>query len=84
MPAVVERKKRVVGTLTKGVEAMLKRVGVEVIRGTARLISRKAVQVGEQKLETANICLATGSRPAMPPIPGMALTVCLIRTPCSI
>jgi dihydrolipoamide dehydrogenase len=71
MPAVVERKKRVVGTLTKGVETMLKRVGVEVIRGTARLISRSVVQAGEQKLETANILLATGSRPAVPPIPGI-------------
>ncbi len=71
MPAVVARKNRVVGTLTKGVDSMLKRAGVEVIRGTARLISRGVVQVGEQKLEAANILLATGSRPAVPPIPGI-------------
>ncbi len=71
MPAVVARKDRVVGTLTKGVDSMLKRAGVEVIRGTARLISRGVVQVGEQKLEAANILLATGSRPAVPPIPGI-------------
>ena len=52
MPAVVERKNRIVGTLTKGVETMLKRAGVEVIRGTARLVSRGVVQIGEQRLET--------------------------------
>src|SRR6266404_2019575 len=31
LPTVVERKNRVVGTLTKGVTGMLKRAGVEVI-----------------------------------------------------
>ena len=71
MPAVVERKNRIVGTLTKGVEGMLKRAGVETITGHARLISRNAVQVGSERYEAANILLATGSRPAKPPIPGL-------------
>ncbi|MGD0778532.1 MAG: dihydrolipoyl dehydrogenase [Candidatus Solibacter sp.] len=71
MPAVVERKNRIVGTLTKGVEGMLKRAGVETITGHARLISRNAVQVGAERYEAANILLATGSRPAKPPIPGL-------------
>jgi dihydrolipoamide dehydrogenase len=72
MPAVVERKNRVVATLTKGVEGMLKRAGVEVIAGQARLVSRQAVEVGAVRYEAANILLATGSRPARPPIPGIA------------
>lgn len=71
MPAVVERKNRVVGTLTKGVEGLLKRAGVEVIAGQARLIARNAVEVGAVRYEAANILLATGSRPAAPPIPGI-------------
>jgi dihydrolipoamide dehydrogenase len=71
MPAVVERKNRVVGTLTKGVEGMLKRAGVEVIAGQARLVSRSVVEVGTARYEAANILLATGSRPAAPPIPGI-------------
>jgi dihydrolipoamide dehydrogenase len=71
MPAVVARKNRVVGTLTKGVEGMLKRAGVEVIAGQARLVSRSAVEVGAARYEAANILLATGSRPATPPIPGI-------------
>ena len=71
MPAVVERKNRVLGTLWKGVEGMLKRAGVEVISGHARLAAQNAVQVGDQRYEAANILLATGSRPAVPPIPGI-------------
>ena len=71
MPAVVERKNRVVSTLTKGVEGMLKRAGVETIAGEARLVARNAVEVGEWRYEAANILLATGSRPAVPPIPGI-------------
>lgn len=71
MPALVDRKSRIVGTLTKGVEGMLKRAGVETIQGQARLIARNAVQVGADRYEAANILLATGSRVAQPPIPGL-------------
>jgi dihydrolipoamide dehydrogenase len=71
MPAVVERKNRVVRTLTKGVEGMLKRAGVEMIAGQARLAARNVVEVGAERFEAANILLATGSRPAVPPIPGI-------------
>jgi dihydrolipoamide dehydrogenase len=71
MPAVVERKNRVVGTLIKGVEGMLKRAGVEVITGEARLVARNAVEAGGKRYEAANILLAAGSRPAVPPIPGI-------------
>ncbi|HYI95084.1 MAG TPA: NAD(P)/FAD-dependent oxidoreductase, partial [Bryobacteraceae bacterium] len=71
MPAVVERKNRVVGTLTSGVGGMLKRAGVEVITGQAGIVSRDAVQVGNQGYKTKNILIATGSKPALPPIPGI-------------
>jgi dihydrolipoamide dehydrogenase len=71
MPTVVERKNRVVATLTKGVESMLKRAGVETIVGNARLLSRSIVEVGDRRLAAANILIATGSRPAVPPIPGV-------------
>ena len=43
----MERKNRVVATLTRGVESLLKRSGVEVIRGHARLVSKHSVQVGD-------------------------------------
>jgi dihydrolipoamide dehydrogenase len=71
LPAVVERKNRVVGTLIKGVEGMLRRAGVDVIRERARLISRRIVQAGDERIEAANILLATGARPFVPPVPGI-------------
>ncbi len=71
MPAVVARKNRVVGTLTKGIEGMLKRAGVETISGTARLAARDSVAVGDQRYQAQNILIATGSRPAVPPIPNI-------------
>jgi len=70
-PLVIERKNRIVGTLTRGVEALLKRSGVEVITGRARISARNRVAVGGDMLETENILIATGSRPAVPPIPGI-------------
>jgi len=71
MPALVERKDRVVGTLVKGVETLLKRTGVEVVRGHARIVSPNAVEVDGKRWEAANILIATGSRPAVPPIAGI-------------
>lgn len=71
MPAVVARKNRIVGTLTRGVESMLKHARVETITGHARLIARDTVAVDGQKLQAKNVLVATGSRPAKPPIPGI-------------
>jgi dihydrolipoamide dehydrogenase len=71
LPAVVERKDRIVATLGKGVQGILKRAGVEMIRGHARLISRNSVEIEGSRYEAANLLLATGSRPAAPPIPGI-------------
>ena len=71
LPTVVERKNRIVGTLVRGVEGLLKRAGVEVFNGHARLVARNRVQVGDEILEATNILLATGSRPVVPPIPGI-------------
>jgi len=71
MPALVERKNRVIATLAKGVEVMLKRAGVKVISGRARLAGRNVVDVDGIRYEAANILLATGSRAAVPPIPGI-------------
>jgi dihydrolipoamide dehydrogenase len=71
LEAVVQRKNKVVATLTRGVESLLKRNGVKVIRGQAQLVSRQSVRVGEETYEAKNILVATGSRPAVPPIPGI-------------
>jgi dihydrolipoamide dehydrogenase len=71
MPVLVERKNRIVGTLARGVESMLKRSGVQVITGAARLVSRGMVECGGHRYEAKHILLATGSRTAVLPIPGI-------------
>ena len=48
--------------------------GVEVVRGSATLAGRHVVQVGDRLLAAPRIVLATGSDPAVPPIPGLADT----------
>lgn len=71
MAAVAARKNRIVATLARGVEGTLRRAGVELIGGHARLAGRNKVALDGRVLEAANILLATGSRPAVPPIPGI-------------
>jgi pyruvate/2-oxoglutarate dehydrogenase complex dihydrolipoamide dehydrogenase (E3) component/uncharacterized membrane protein YdjX (TVP38/TMEM64 family) len=46
-------------------------LGVEVIEGTARLVSPWTVEVGGHRLTGRSIVLATGARPLVPPIPGL-------------
>ena len=46
-------------------------MGVEIVTGTARLAGPNAIRVGERELQSRFILLATGSRPAVPPVPGL-------------
>ncbi len=66
--AVMERRNRVVGTLTGGVSGLLKKNGVELIEGSGSLAGEGRVRVGERTLEARFIVLATGS--VKRPIPG--------------
>jgi pyruvate/2-oxoglutarate dehydrogenase complex dihydrolipoamide dehydrogenase (E3) component len=46
--------------------------GIELIRGHGRLSGQRRVTVGDEELEARRaVILATGSGPAMPPIPGL-------------
>ncbi|WP_324770516.1 FAD-dependent oxidoreductase [Pokkaliibacter plantistimulans] len=46
-------------------------LGVDCIAGEARLLSPWQLQVGDRQLTSRNIVIATGARPALPPIPGL-------------
>ncbi len=46
-------------------------LGVKVIRATAQFISRDTVQAGDQRIKARRFVVATGSSPAVPPIPGL-------------
>ena len=68
---VQKRKSEVVSLLIKGVEGKLKRSGVEIIWGEGSLKAKNTVEVNGKKYEAKNILIATGSRPAVPPIDGI-------------
>lgn len=68
---IKKRKKEVISLLIKGIENKLKRSGVELIRGEGQIIAKNMVAVGSKEYETKNILIATGSRPAVPPIEGI-------------
>ena len=49
-------------------------LGIEVIRAPARFLDGRTVAAGNRQLSAPRIVIATGSRPAIPPIPGLAET----------
>lgn len=60
---VKKRSERIVLRLTKGVEFLLKKNGIDTITGTATIKSENSVLVDKQLFETDYIILATGSKP---------------------
>ena len=68
---------RIVKTLTKGVENLLKANNVTVMQGRAKLSRKNTIEIsGETGLSTItadNLILATGSVPTLVPIPGKEL-----------
>ena len=60
---VKKRSKKITKRLTAGVNFLLKKNGVEVINGTAKIGSDKSVYVEGKKITAENIIVATGSKP---------------------
>ena len=70
LKAMVARSRQVSQTVGRGVEMLLKRSGVEVITGSATLVSDHEVAVGDAVYSAKNILLATGASPReVPSIP---------------
>src|SRR3954452_9209183 len=68
-PAVMERRAKVIKTLTGGVAALFKKNKIEVLEGAGGLTGDGKVRVGDDEHEASKcIILATGSVPK--PIPG--------------
>ncbi len=72
--AMMARKEKVVAELVKGIEFLLKKNGVDYVRGRGSIPAPGRVEValsdgGQQTLETRNIVVATGSEAT--PLPGI-------------
>ena len=55
-------------------QALFEALGVEVIRATAHFRDARTLLAGNRELRAPRIVIATGSRPAVPPIEGLAET----------
>lgn len=79
LPAMFAHQRKITETLRSGVEGLLRNAKVELIPGSAAITAPNTVQVerdGERRTFTAErILIATGSEPAMPPIPGLELAM---------
>ena len=64
--AAVSRSREVSLRLTSGIEFLLRKNKIEVIRGAAVLDLPGAIRVGDRRIEATNIVLATGSSPMVP------------------
>ncbi len=72
--AVLSRRDEVIGGLDDAAHLpWLQSRGIELIRGTGRIVGECSVQVGERLLRAREaVIVASGSGPLMPPIPGLA------------
>lgn len=70
---IQKRKADVVNGLVGGVVSLLKKNKIELIEGFAKLVDKNTVAIGDRRLTSKNIILATGSEPAVIPIPGLAV-----------
>jgi len=61
--AAVRHKDAVVASLRNGLPGAMQRLGIKMLRGTARFEAPGRVRVGEELLEAPRVVVATGSRP---------------------
>jgi dihydrolipoamide dehydrogenase len=71
--AAVKRSRQVSGRMVKGVEFLLKKNAIDILRGTARISEPGVVRLtppdggSEITVQARNIVVATGARPSAPP-----------------
>ncbi|MBV9083737.1 MAG: dihydrolipoyl dehydrogenase [Acidobacteriaceae bacterium] len=81
-PQVLDRKNKIVTKHSKGIEFLMRKNKVDVIKGQARLLGHSRIEIagnqGRQTVEAKNIVLATGSEarmlPGLEPDPNLILT----------
>ncbi len=72
-PSVMERMRRLRSQIAPHDSAeRFRSLGIDVFIGDAKFTGADSVEVGGQTLRFARACIATGARPATPPIPGLA------------
>jgi len=67
---VVDRKNEIINKLVKGVEFLLEKNKIEVIRGEGKVLEPGKIQIGSREVYSQATILATGSSPAS--LPGIS------------
>lgn len=82
-PRVQATRQSVSDKLTGGVRALMRANKVTVVEGEAKFTGPKTVEVGGKTLNPDKIIIAVGSKPVMPPIPGLKeCPACIDSTAC--
>jgi pyruvate/2-oxoglutarate dehydrogenase complex dihydrolipoamide dehydrogenase (E3) component len=70
--AVMRHVRGVVGAIASYEDAdHVRRAGIEVVSGRARIIAPTTLEIDGRRLDAARIIVCAGSHPAVPPIPGL-------------
>lgn len=76
-PTALKNQQSIVNFLNNGVEDLLKANGVQIYKGQGKLISNNSIQIesseGQKHITAKKIIIATGSAPAIIPVPGSDL-----------
>ncbi|KUZ33253.1 glutathione-disulfide reductase [Burkholderia territorii] len=70
-PALIAAKDREINRLSDIYIDLLRQSGVEMHAGRATLVDAHTVAIGERTIRARHIAIATGSRPSLPPRPGI-------------
>lgn len=82
-PRVQATRQSVSDKLTGGVRALMRANKVTVVEGETKFTGAKTVKVGDKTLNPDKIIIAVGSKPVMPPIPGLKeCPACIDSTAC--
>lgn len=63
LAGALKRAERITKKLTKGVEFLLTKNGVEIVKDTAVIESPTSISTGKSRIDASHIIIATGSRP---------------------
>lgn len=69
--ALIAAKDREINRLSDIYVSLLRQSGVDMIAGRATIVDAHTVAVGERRIRARHIAIATGSRPSLPPRPGI-------------
>ena len=80
LPTAIEYKTSVIQALRAGIAGKMKKAGVQIVSGRAMLVDAGSVACEGKTYTARNILIATGSSPAVPPVPGLDSGVALTST----